>query len=94
MPKWPLTLAIVVLPAAALAGAYSYHDVNATFVSADAKSSMFTIKFDDGSTSSGKAEGDAVKALAGLKAGDKVAVTCKDNEKGEHLSATAIKVVK
>ena len=94
MPKWPVSLAIVVLPASALAGAFKYHDVNSTFVSADAKTSMFIVSFEDGSTSTVKAEGDAAKALAGLKAGDKVSVTCKDNEKGEHLSATAIKVRK
>jgi hypothetical protein len=94
MPKWPLSLAIVVLPAAALAGSYQYHDLSGTFVSGDAKASTFTVKFDDGTSATGKAEGDALKALGGLKAGDKISVTCKDNEKGEHLSATAIKVIK
>jgi hypothetical protein len=94
MPKWPVALAIAILPAAALAGAFKYHDISGTLVSADAKTSMCTIKFDDGSTGTGKAEGDALKALAGLKAGDKISVTCKDNEKGEHLSATAIKALK
>ena len=94
MPKWPLSLAIVVLPAAAAAGTFKYHDVAATFVSADTKANTFTIKFDDGSTSSGPAEGDAVKALGTLKAGDKVSVTCKDGADGKHISATAIKVVR
>ena len=92
MPKWPLTLAIIALPVAAIAADnFKYHDVAATFVSADAKSNMFTIKLDDGTTSTGKAEGHAVKALKGLKQGDKVTLTCKDNEKGEHLAATEIK---
>lgn len=89
-----LILAIAALPAAAFAGGFKYHDVNATFVSADAKAQMFTIKFDDGTTSTGKAEGEAIKQAAALKPGDKIAVTCKDNEKGEHLAATAIKVIK
>jgi translation initiation factor IF-1 len=92
MPKWPVTLAIVVLPVAALAD--SSHDVNATFVSADAKNKIFTVKLEDGTTSTGKAEGNAAKQLADLKYGDKVVVTCKDNDKGEHVAATDIKVAK
>ena len=94
MRKAFLSLAIAVLPLAALAGTFKYHDVSATFVSADAKANTFTVTLDDGSTTTGKAEGPAVKALAGLKAGDKISMTCKDNEKGEHLAATAIKVLK
>ena len=94
MRKAFLSLAIAVLPLAALAGTFKHHDVNATFVSADAKAHTFTVTLDDGSTSTGKAEGAAIKALAGLKAGDKISMTCKDNEKGEHLAATAIKVLK
>ena len=84
-----LSLALA-LPAVALAGSFKYHDVNATLVSADAKSGSFTIKLDDGTTMTDKLEGDA-KQLAGLKAGDAIAITCKDNEKGEHLAATAVK---
>ena len=92
MPKWPLTLAIVAIPVAVFAADnFKYHDVSGTFVSSDAKSNMFTIKFDDGSTSTGKAEGNAVKQLKSLKQGDKITLTCKDNEKGEHLAATEIK---
>lgn len=93
MPKWPLTLAIVALPVAAGSG-FKSHDVNATFVSADARASTFTVRLDDGSTSSGKAEGDAARALAGLKPGDKIRLTCKDTPEGQHVSATAISVIK
>ena len=94
MPKWPLTLAIIAMPAFAAGDNFKYHDVSGTFVSADAKSNMFTIKLDDGTTSTGKAEGNAVKQLKSLKQGDKISLTCKDDEKGEHLAATEIKVVK
>ena len=92
MPKWPLTLAIVALPVAA-GTSFKSHDVNATFVSADPKASTFTVRLDDGSTSSGKAEGAAVKALGALKAGDKIRITCKDTPDGQHVSATAISVL-
>ena len=94
MRKAFLSLAIAVLPLAALAANVKYHDVSATFVSADAKAHTFTVTLDDGSTATGKAEGKAIKELAALKAGDHISMTCKDNEKGEHLAATAIKVLK
>jgi hypothetical protein len=87
-------VAALTLPALALAANYKYHDLDGEFVSADTKTNTFMVKFDDGSTSSGKAEGAAAKSLGTLKAGDKITITCKDNEKGEHLSATAIKVAK
>ena len=93
MPKWPLTLAIVALPIAAGAG-HKVHDVTATFVSADPKTNQFKVKLDDGSTSTGLAEGEAAKSLASLKAGDKIAVTCKDDEAGKHISATSIRALK
>jgi hypothetical protein len=94
MPKWPLTLAIIAMPVLAASDNFKYHDVEGEFVSADAKTHMFTIKLDDGTTSTGKAEGNAVKQLKGLKQGNKVLLTCKDDEKGEHLAATEIKVIK
>ena len=94
MPKWPLTLAIAVALPAAFAGDFKFHDVDGTFVSADKKTNMFTIKLEDGTTSTGKAEGNAIKALKGLKQGEKVVVTCKDDDKGEHLAATEIKAAK
>ena len=92
MPQWPLTLAIVALPVAA-SSTPTYHDVNATLVCADPKASTFTVRLDDGSTSSGKAEGDAVRALRALKAGDKVRVTCKDTTDVQHVAATAIYIL-
>lgn len=94
MRKLMLSLAILALPALAAAGGFKYHEVKGTFVSGDPKTNEFTIKFDDGSTSTGKAEGKAIKQAAALKPGDKIELTCKDNDKGEHLAATQIKVLK
>lgn len=91
MPQWPLTLAIVALPVAA--HGVTFHDVNATFVSADRKASTFKVRLDDGSTSVGTAEGSAVRALARLKAGDKIRITCKDTTDSQHVAATAISVL-
>ena len=87
-----LSLAAIIFPLAVLAGDFKYHDVNATLASVDAKANTLTLTLNDGSTSSARVEGDALKQLAGLKAGDKLTVTCKDNENGEHLAVTAIKL--
>lgn len=84
-------IAAAVLPFAALAGNYKYHDAPVTVVSADMKAHTLTIKGDDGSTHTAPVEGNAMKELGNVKAGDKVTVTCKDTDKGEHLSVTEIK---
>lgn len=77
---------------AVMAASYKYHDVPLTVVSVDAKAKTLTGKTDDDKESTSKVEGAAaLKKLASLKAGDKVTVTCKDNEKGDHLAVTAIK---
>jgi hypothetical protein len=67
------------------------HDVNAEFVSADAAKKTITIKAEDGSEKTAPVEGKAVASLKGLKSGEKIIVTCRDNEKGEHQAVTAIK---
>jgi translation initiation factor IF-1 len=92
MPNWPLNLAIVTLPVAA-SGTSTYHDVNATVVSADPQASTFTLRLDDGSTSRGKAIGSAARTLRLLRAGDKVRVTCKDTTDVQRVAATEISVL-
>ncbi len=88
--KRHIWLAAALLPLVALAADFKYHDVNATVVSVDAATATLTTKSKDGSTSVAPVEGDAVKALTELKTGDMVKLTCKDNDKGEHLAITAI----
>ena len=70
------------------------HDVNGTIVSIDKVKHTVSMRMDDGQITTGPALGkSAIKALGKLKEGDKVVVTCKDDEKGEHLGATKIKVI-
>jgi len=52
------------------------------------------MKGPDGKTSTAPVEGDALKALGSLKAGEDVSVTCRDNDQGEHQAVSAVKVVK
>jgi len=69
------------------------HIVDAEVVSADAPTKMITVKV-NGEEKTVPVKGKAAAHLASLKAGEKVALTCVDNEKGEHEYVSAIKVEK
>ena len=67
------------------------HDVKATIVSIDAQAKTITIKDEKGEEKTAPVMGKAVDELKNYKAGDKVTLTCHDNDKGEHEGVTAIK---
>lgn len=67
------------------------HIVDAEVVSADAPAKTITVKV-NGEDKTVPVKGKAATHLASLKAGEKVALTCVDNEKGEHEYVSAIKV--
>jgi Cu/Ag efflux protein CusF len=69
------------------------HVVAAEVVSSDATAKTLTLKTEQGEMTS-KVEGAAVASLKNLKAGEKVKVTCRDNEAGEHEAITHITVEK
>jgi hypothetical protein len=87
-------IAAVAMFACGTALADKTHVVNATVVSVDTAAHTVTLKGADGKTSTAPVEGDAVKMLDTLKAGEQVAATCRDNDQGEHQAVSAIKVVK
>jgi translation initiation factor IF-1 len=66
------------------------HQVSAEVVSVDTAKNTMTIKGSDGMEKTAAVEGSAVSQLKNLKAGDKVTLTCRDNDKGEHKAVTAI----
>jgi hypothetical protein len=68
------------------------HVVEAEVVSADVTAKTLTIKGEPNKTM--PVEGAAVEHLKALKAGEKVKLTCRDNEKGEHQAITHITVEK
>lgn len=67
------------------------HDVTAEVVSINAEKKEITLKDDKGESHTAPVEGKAIAELKTVKAGEKVTVTCRDNEKGEHQAVTAIK---
>ena len=72
----------------AAAAAVKTHVVDAEVVSADATAKTITIKGEPNKTVA--VDAAAVGSLKDLKAGDKVKLTCRDNEKGEHQAVTQI----
>ena len=75
-------------PAKQATAAEKTHTVEAEVVSADAAAKTLTIKGDPNKTVT--VDASAVGSLKDLKAGDKVKLTCRDNEKGEHQAVTKI----
>ncbi len=84
-----VALATTVLPALA---AGKSHDVKTEIVSVDAEHKTLTIKDDKGASMTVKVLDAAVASLKSVKAGDKVMLTCQDNDKGEHEGVVAIKM--
>lgn len=78
--------------AKATAATAKTHVVEAEVVSADATAKTLTIKGDPNKTVA--VDTTAVGSLKNLKSGDKVKLTCRDNDKGEHEAVTHITVEK
>jgi hypothetical protein len=77
---------------AAKAAVVKTHVVEAEVVSADVTAKTLTIKGDPNKTV--PVDAAAAASLKTLKAGEKVKLTCRDNDKGEHEAVTQITVEK
>ncbi len=66
-------------------GGAKTHSVTGEVVSADTAAKTITVKPEKGENFTAPVDDTAVNELANLKAGDKVNLTCRDNDKGEHL---------
>ncbi len=86
-----LGAALVMAPLTSLLAAGKIHDVKAEVVSVDLEGKKITFKNEQGESQTAPVMEKALEALKTLKAGDKVILTCLDNEKGEHQGITAIK---
>src|SRR5215813_8214434 len=65
------------------------HDVTTEVVSVDTVKNTITLKGEKDNTTA-PVEGKALAQLKTVKAGEKVTVTCRDNDKGEHQAVTNI----
>ena len=70
------------------------HNLKGTIVSVDPEGKKLTYKNDTGTSMTVPVLDKAVARLKGLKAGEKVTLTCQDNEKGDHEGVSAIRVAK
>jgi hypothetical protein len=77
---------------AAKAAVVKTHIIEAEVVSADVTAKTLTIKGDPNKTV--PVDAAAVASLKTLKAGEKVKLTCRDNDKGDHEAVTLITVEK
>jgi hypothetical protein len=87
-----LVLCLVGVPA--LAGemaAHKSHDMTVEFVSFDAKAKTVTFKDDKGESKTAPVMEPALKAFEHMKAGEKMTITCADNDKGEHQGVSMVK---
>jgi hypothetical protein len=66
------------------------HEVTAQVVKTDAAAKTITLKGADGKDMTSPVEGEAATQLKDIKAGDKVTVTCRDDDKGAHKAVTKI----
>jgi hypothetical protein len=90
----PAKAAVAPVPAKAVAPAVAKkHIVEAEVVSADAVAKTLTVKTEQGESTM-KVDAVAAKHLKTLKAGEKVKLTCRDNDKGEHEAISHITVEK
>jgi len=81
------------MSASAKAPAHKSHVVEGEVVSADAAAKTITVKV-NGEEKTVPVHGRAAARLSALKAGEKVALTCVDNAKGEHEYVSAIRIEK
>ena len=83
-------LALVLVSPALAAG--KTHDLTGTIVSVDVDGKKLTFKDDTGTSMTVPVLAQAAPSLKTLKAGQKVVLTCQDNEKGDHEGVSAIRV--
>jgi hypothetical protein len=67
------------------------HDLKATVVSVDIPAKKITFKDEAGTTTTAPVLDRAVETLKTFKGGEKVVLTCQDNESGNHEGVIAIR---
>ncbi|OLD62874.1 MAG: hypothetical protein AUI47_10910 [Acidobacteria bacterium 13_1_40CM_2_68_5] len=70
------------------------HNLIGTVVSVDLEAKKITFTDDTGSNMTAPVLDKAMASLKKVKAGDKVTLTCQDNDKGDHEGVAAIKIAK
>jgi aspartate 1-decarboxylase len=85
-----MIVAMILAVSGAVFAAGKTHDMTVEIVSIDAKAKTITVKGEAGDKTV-PLMGAAITEAKNFKPGDKVVVSCQDNEKGEHEGVKAIK---
>jgi hypothetical protein len=86
--------AAVAVLASSLALAAKSHEVKGEFVSADMEAKTVTFKNEKGESVTVPYLPEATDSLKAVKAGDKVILTCADDDHGQHQGVSAVKLEK
>ena len=92
-----IALAAIAVSTMANAGADSskkHHQATVTVISTDPTAKTMTFKDDKGMEKTAPVLDSALGTLKSVKPGDKVILTCEDNDKGEHEGISEIKPTK
>ena len=85
---------VILAQANVVLAAEKTHDMTTQVVSVDLEKRTITFKDEKGENHTSPVMGKALETLKTLKAGEKVVLTCTDNEKGEHQGISAIVLAK
>ena len=87
-----LVVGMLVMSTVALAA--KTHDVTGVIVSVDVEKKTLTFKGADGKDVTAPILAEAVESAKAVKAGDKVTLTCTDDDAGNHKGVSAVKAAK
>ena len=82
---------LILAQANPVAAAGKTHDLTATVISVDVQAKKITFQDEAGTTNTVPVLDKAVESLKTVKAGEKVVLTCRDNENGTHEGVIAIR---
>jgi len=85
---------VILAQATVVLAAEKTHEMTTQVVSVDLEKKTITFKDEKGENHTSPVMGKALETLKTLKAGEKVVLTCTDNEKGEHQGISAIVLAK
>lgn len=86
--------AVLASPVTMVLAGEKTHEVKGEVVSVNVEGKTLTFKDETGQSKTVPAMGKAIEDLKTLKAGDKVVLTCTDDEKGGHLGVSGVKIQK
>ena len=96
--RHPLLILVAVLAAGLIlaqvnpvVAAGKTHELTATVVAVDIQAKKITFQDEAGTTNTAPVLDRAVESLKTVKAGEKVVLTCRDNENGNHEAVIAIR---